>query len=166
MEPFPLSESTKLESEYLARQVVLILELRRSHQKAHELHLDSLRFASKVQAGLPQQRLPKLLRRESRKDLYLNTHARYLEETNQKEVIKQRFNLQTVVDHSRICLLRMPDDSAPLQLLGTLPVPPRVVQGQILSRPATVNGSPDGDEDAERLTRLISELELVFMGPT
>ncbi|POW00707.1 hypothetical protein PSTT_12974, partial [Puccinia striiformis] len=124
MEPFPLSETTKLEN---------------LHQR--------------FKRACRNKDYRKLLRRESRKDLYLNTHAK-------------RFNLQTVVDHPRICLLRMTDDSAPLQLLGTLPVPPRVVQGQILSRPATVNGSPDGDEDAERPTRLISELELVFMGPT
>ncbi|KAI7945146.1 hypothetical protein MJO28_010841 [Puccinia striiformis f. sp. tritici] len=119
MEPFPLSETTKLEN---------------LHQR--------------FKRACRNKDYRKLLRRESRKDLYLNTHAK------------------TVVDHPRICLLRMTDDSAPLQLLGTLPVPPRVVQGQILSRPATVNGSPDGDEDAERPTRLISELELVFMGPT
>ncbi|POW00687.1 hypothetical protein PSHT_11414 [Puccinia striiformis] len=94
----------------------------------------------------------KILFQESQKDLYLNTQAK-------------KFNLQTIVDHPRISLLEMPDNSAPLKLHGTLAVPPSVAQGQILPPTASVNNGAVDEEYSERLQRLVSELDLV-LNPT
>ncbi|KAH9449720.1 hypothetical protein H4Q26_006641 [Puccinia striiformis f. sp. tritici PST-130] len=131
--PFPLSETTKLENLY-----------------------------RKFEQACRNEEYRKLLRRESRKDLYLNTEAKI---ATLKNLIRKKFNKRTIVEHPRICLLRVSDDSAPLKLLGTLPVPSPIAQGRLPPRPASFISFVDDEDDAERLRRLISELDLIMDPP-
>ncbi|KAI7954217.1 hypothetical protein MJO28_006764 [Puccinia striiformis f. sp. tritici] len=124
--PFPLSETTRLEN----------------------LH-------HRFKRACRNKDYQKLLRRESRKDLYLNTRAKV---ANLKQLIKKKFNIRSIVNHPRICLLKISDDSLPMKSLGTLPVPSPVAQGQVLPIPA----SADVQEDTELLGSLVEQLDLVF----
>ncbi|KAI7933690.1 hypothetical protein MJO28_017521 [Puccinia striiformis f. sp. tritici] len=124
--PFPLSETTRLEN----------------------LH-------HRFKRACRNKDYQKLLRRESRKDLYLNTRAKV---ANLKQLIKKKFNIRSIVNHPRICLLKISDDTLPMKLLGTLPVPSPVAQGQVLPVPA----SADVQEDTELLRSLVEQLDLVF----
>ncbi|KAH9459473.1 hypothetical protein Pst134EA_019626 [Puccinia striiformis f. sp. tritici] len=131
--PFPLSETTKLENLY-----------------------------RKFEQACRNEEYRKLLRRESRKDLYLNTEAKI---ATLKNLIRKKFNKRTIVEHPRICLLRVSDDSAPLKLSGTPPFPSPIAQGQLPPRPASFISFVDDEDDAERLRRLISELDLIMDPP-
>ncbi|KAH9449615.1 hypothetical protein Pst134EB_020434 [Puccinia striiformis f. sp. tritici] len=113
-----------------------------------------LRLQRRFERACQSKEYQTILRKESKKDLYLTTHARVI---TLKQLIKRGSNLESPVHHPRICLLRMSADYAPLQLLGTRPYPSLDTHGQLLPRPKRLRL---GAEDVERLRRIIAQLDL------
>ncbi|KAH9449719.1 hypothetical protein Pst134EB_020534 [Puccinia striiformis f. sp. tritici] len=159
--PFPLSVTTKPESESLRRPQSMVGATNTVPFPLSEMtRLENM--YQRFERACQSKDYRKLLRRESRKDLYLNTQAKI---ATLKKLIRKKLNMRTIVEHPRICLLRGSDDSAPLKLLGTLPVPSPIAQGRLPPRPASFISIEDDEDNAERLRRLISELDLIMDPP-